>query len=171
MNKIRIASYILVGNIMAYACVPTPQSSSGGKASLSYSEDLSEYRPKPENLEEKRAATPFRETSEDYLAKSDVTGLLNAKLDTLAENNKAIRSVSGLTIQIYSGSSSDLAYQARDTAITVLPEIRTRVEYNQPIYKVRVGKFTEKLEAQRTLLKLKPKFPNAISVPTTIYIN
>ncbi len=141
------------------------------RQALSYSEDLSDHRPVVKELKPEETAAPFRKTSEDYTAKSDVTKLLNSKLETLAVNNKEIRAVSGLTIQIYSGSSSQLAYQARDSAMIILPEIRTNVEYSQPIYKVRVGKFTETLEAQRTLLKLKPKFPAAISVPTTIYIN
>ena len=89
----------------------------------------------------------------------------------MAENNKEIRYVNGYSIQVYSGSSSSEAYAARDTARVVLPEIRTDVEYKQPIYKVRVGRFTERLEVQRTLLQLKPKFPDAISVPQRIYIN
>lgn len=170
MNSLRNIILLLIGSLMIPACVTT--SSTSSNASLSYSEDLSIYQPKV--VDSGIQLTPkasFRNTSENYTAKSDVTALLDAKLDTLAESNKAIRSVRGLSIQIYSGSSSELAYQARDTAIMVLPEVRTTVQYIQPIYKVRVGKFTEKLEAQRTLMRLKPKFPGAIAVPTTIYIN
>jgi len=172
MNKIKFTAYFLAITLLGTSCATTvPSSSGGGKASLSYSEDLSAYRPEVRDLEAEDNNTPFRQTSENYVAKADVTALLNAKLDTLAENNKAIRSVNGFTIQIYTGSSSQNAYQARDTAVIVLPEVKTRVEYKQPIYKVRVGKFTEKLEAQQTLLKLKPKFPAAVTIPTTIYIN
>lgn len=171
MNNFRNILALLICAIAVTACVTGNSSSS--KASVSYSEDLTTFRPQASDsiVNQESSSTMFRRTSENYTASTDVTSLLNAKLDTLAESNKQIRSVSGLTIQIYSGSSSDLAYQARDSAMTVLPEIRTIVQYDQPVYKVRVGKFTEKLEAQRTLMRLKPKFPAAIAVPTTIYIN
>ena len=172
MNSFKNLLLLLIGAVFISACATgTPQSS---KASLSYSEDLSAYRPEVEfndSLVEEKASNGFRRTQENYQAKSDVTRDLDAKLDTLAENNKEVRRLSAITIQIYSGSSSELAYQARDTAITVLPGVRTVVQYDQPIYKVRVGKFTEKLEAQRNLMKLKPKFPSAITVPAVIYIN
>lgn len=150
-------------------CVATQSTST---ASKSYSEDLSQFRPEVDTtfeMEDKKSS--FRKTSENYVPKADVTELLNNKLDTLAKNNKEIRYVNGYAIQVYSGSSSSEAYAARDTARVVLPEIRTDVEYKQPIYKVRVGRFTERLEVQRTLLQLKPKFPSAISVPQRIYIN
>ena len=161
-------AFLLIG-FLIFGCVATQQTST---ASKSYSEDLSEFRPKVDTTfeieDEKRS---FRKTSRDFEAEDDVTELLNMKLDTLSENNREIRYVNGYSIQVYSGSSSSDAYAARDTARVVLPEIRTDIEYKQPIYKVRVGRFTERLEVQRTLLKLKPKFPNAISVPQRIYIN
>ncbi|ADR21745.1 hypothetical protein MATR_06220 [Marivirga tractuosa] len=169
MNKFgAYIAFFLVG-FLIIGCVTTQPTST---ASKSYSEDLSQYRPEVDTsykmVEEESA---FRTTSENFEPNADVTELLNKKLDTLAENNKEIRYVNGYSIQVYSGSSSSEAYAARDTARVVLPEIRTDVEYKQPIYKVRVGRFTERLEVQRTLLKLKPKFPSAISVPQRIYIN
>jgi len=161
-------AFLLIG-FLIFGCITTQQTST---ASKSYSEDLSQYRPKVDTAFQKEdKENSFRKTSEDFEAKADVTELLNKKLDTLAENNNKIRYVNGYSIQIYSGSSSAEAYAARDTARVVLPEIRTGIEYKQPIYKVRVGRFTERLEVQRTLLKLKPKFPDAISVPQRIYIN
>ncbi|WKK82298.1 SPOR domain-containing protein [Marivirga arenosa] len=169
MNRFGNIIAVITLGFFIWGCVTTQQTST---ASKSYSEDLSLYRPKVDtsvSMEVEKAN--FRKTSDDFTAQADVTELLNKKLDTLAENNKEIRYVNGYSIQIYSGSSSAEAYQARDTARVVLPEIRTDVEYRQPIYKVRVGRFTERLEVQRTLLKLKPKFPSAISVPQRIYIN
>lgn len=169
MNKFGFSiAFVLVGFFIV-GCIATQPTST---ASKSYSEDLSQYRPKVDTaFEMESEKSSFRKTSENFDAKADVTELLDKKLDTLAENNKEIRYVNGYAIQIYSGSSSAEAYEARDTARVVLPEIRTDVEYKQPIYKVRVGRFTERLEVQRTLLKLKPKFPDAISVPQRIYIN
>lgn len=169
MNRFgTLIAFLLVGFFIV-GCVTTQPTST---ASKSYSEDLREYRPKVDTtIEMEEEKSSFRTTSEYFDPSADVTELLNKKLDTLAENNKEIRYVNGYSIQVYSGSSSSEAYEARDTARVVLPEIRTDVEYKQPIYKVRVGRFTERLEVQRTLLQLKPKFPDAISVPQRIYIN
>ncbi len=169
MNKFGTGIAFLLFGFFIVGCVTTQQTSTATK---SYKEDLSQYRPKVDTafeMEEEKSS--FRKTSENFDPNADVTELLNEKLDTLAENNKEIRYVNGYSIQVYSGSSSSDAYAARDTARIVLPEIRTDVEYKQPIYKVRVGRFTERLEVQRTLLKLKPMFPSAISVPQRIYIN
>jgi C1A family cysteine protease len=169
MNKFGASIAFLLFVFFILGCATTQQTST---ASKTYSEDLSSFRPKVDTVvEAEDVKNSFRKTSEYFDAAADVTELLNKKLDTLAENNKEIRYVNGYSIQVYSGSSSSDAYAARDTARVVLPEIRTDVEYKQPIYKVRVGRFTERLEVQRTLLKLKPKFPSAISVPQRIYIN
>ena len=169
MNNFVASLGFLLVLFFIMGCATTQQTSTASKR---YNEDLSEFRPKVDTaFEVKQERSSFRQTSADFSAEEDVTKLLNSKLDTLAENNREVRFVNGYSIQVYSGSSSSEAYAARDTARLVLPQVRTDVEYKQPIYKVRVGRFTERLEVQRTLLKLKPKFPSAISVPQRIYIN
>lgn len=169
MNRFGNGIALFLLGFFILGCVTSQKTST---ASKSYSEDLSQYRPLVDTtFELESEKITFRKTSEDFEPQTDVTKLLNKKLDTLAENNSEIRYVNGYSIQIYSGSSSSDAYAARDTARVVLPQIRTDVQYKQPIYKVRVGRFTERLEVQRTLLQLKPKFPSAISVPQRIYIN
>lgn len=151
------------------SCATTQKTST---ASKTYSEDLAEFRPEVEIKESTTAnEIKFRKTKENISTTGDVTRTLHAKLDTLAQNNDEIKYVNGYAIQVYSGSSSSEAYEARDSAMRILPETKTVVKYEQPIYKVRVGSFTERLEVQRTLLKLKHGFPAAISVPARIKVN
>lgn len=171
MNKLTNIFYFIVLALVVSACATTQKTST---ASKTYSEDLSEFRPKVGTEDEELSADneiKFRKTKENINPKNDVSDLLNAKLDTLAQNNEEIKYVNGYAIQVYSGSSSSEAYEARDSAMHILPEIKTVVKYEQPIYKVRVGSFTERLEVQRTLLKLKHGFPAAISVPARIKVN
>ncbi len=170
MNKLTKLFYFIVLVWVVSACATTQSTST---ASKTYSEDLSEFRPVVDTEEELSAGNEikFRKTKENIIPKNDVTQLLNAKLDTLAQNNDEIKYVNGYAIQVYSGSSSSEAYEARDSAMRLLPETKTVVKYEQPIYKVRVGSFTERLEVQRTLLKLKQGFPAAISVPAKIKVN
>lgn len=169
MNKLANIIYFVVLVWVVSACATTQKTSS---ASKTYSEDLADFRPKVDTEEtEVENEIKFRKTKENISPENDVTRLLNAKLDTLAQNNEEIKYVNGYAIQVYSGSSSSEAYEARDSAMQILPEIKTVVKYEQPIYKVRVGSFTERLEVQRTLLRLKNGFPAAISVPARIKVN
>lgn len=169
MGSVRNILGLLLLVLVASACATTTKTST---ASKTFTDNLSEFRPKVDTLSttEKPEST-FRKTKENFRPENDVTATINDKLETLAINNSETKYVNGYAIQIYSGSSSSDAYAARDTAMYILPEIRTNVEYQQPVYKVRVGAFTERLEVQRTLLKLKPKFPGAISVPKRIKVN
>ncbi|MBK6266841.1 SPOR domain-containing protein [Marivirga sp. S37H4] len=170
MDKLRNFIGLVMLVIVVSACATTSKTST---ASKSFSDDLSEFRPEVDtiNMDESELSNQFRETKENISPENDVTSTINEKLEILAENNAETKYVNGYAIQIYSGSSSSDAYAARDTAMNLLPEIKTTVEYQQPVYKVRVGSFTERLEVQRTLLKLKPEFPGAISVPTRIRVN
>jgi hypothetical protein len=170
-SRIKTVLAALVIVMSVWACVPSGSSSSS--ASLSYSEDLSKYRPEiTESSVSDAKKSSFQNNDEPFDPPSnDITVALDRKLDTLAKNNSVIKYVNGFTIQVYLGSSSQEAYQARDTAQVILPEIRAEVTYQQPTYKTRVGRFTERIEVQKTLIKLKTKFPNAISVPAKVYIN
>ncbi len=169
MGSIRNILGLLVIVLLVSACATTTKTTT---ASKTFTDNLSEFRPKVDTLSTTgKPESSFRNTKENFSPENDVTATIDNKLETLAVNNSETKYVNGYAIQIYSGSSSSDAYAARDTAMHILPEIRTNVEYQQPVYKVRVGSFTERLEVQRTLLKLKPQFPGAISVPKRIKVN
>gem|GEM_PF-4059268 len=51
------------------------------------------------------------------------------------------------------------------------PESRPETKYEQPIYKVRVGEFGDRLEAQATYAELLEEFPDAAVIPSRIKIN
>jgi hypothetical protein len=51
-----------------------------------------------------------------------------------------------------------------------VPNMNANLQYLQPKFKVTVGKYFTRLEAQRDLQFLRRKFPNAILVPERILI-
>jgi len=76
-------------------------------------------------------------------------------------DNKAIP---GYRIQIFFDSglnSSDRAKQARDEFLLKFPDIQAYVNWKAPNYRVRVGDFKTRLEAEKTLQLILPDYPNA----------
>jgi hypothetical protein len=76
-------------------------------------------------------------------------------------DNKAIP---GYRIQIFFDSginSSDRARQARDEFLFLFPDIQAYVSWKAPNYRVRVGDFRSRLEAEKVLQSILIGYPNA----------
>lgn len=68
---------------------------------------------------------------------------------------------SGFTILVYSGLDRDLAFKTRNDLYSSLPDIRAEMQYQQPRYLVKVGKYINRIEALYLFGKIKEKFPSA----------
>lgn len=133
----------------------------------SYREDLSVHRLDYATLEEPASnADKFAEIpiSGKIEPQSDITEDLDIKLAEIAQNNKN-KVISGYTILVYSGPSRDQANNAKDMIYRLLPNSRPQIQYVQPYYKVKVGKFIERLEAQKDFITLKKEFSSAMIAP------
>lgn len=85
-------------------------------------------------------------------------------IDKLLEFKKDLATVNAFTIQIFSGSSRSARSdaQAIKTQVTTLfPDWANFIEYEQPNYKIRVGNFRTRLEADRALITVKKSYANA----------
>ena len=60
---------------------------------------------------------------------------------------------------------------ARGKTVAMELDLEPELVYNQPNYKVKVGKFLTRLEAQPLFTQLKKEFDNAIVAPERIYID
>lgn len=149
-----------------------PQRATG--YTVDYEEDLSVHRslqdlPEPD---EPSPSRPSGTTPEQPVTVSnDITEELDRLSQRVAEKNKSIKTIPGFTIQVYSGNSRDMANQVRRRVWDVLPDTQPEIKYQQPIYKVQVGQFTERLQAQKTFAMLKKEFPSALIIPDRIQIN
>ncbi|WP_353776848.1 SPOR domain-containing protein [Winogradskyella sp. 3972H.M.0a.05] len=81
-------------------------------------------------------------------------------IDRLLEYKRDLKTVETYKIQVFSGN--------RASAERVMTEFRNRYgewpvsrEYRTPNYKIWVGNFTSRLEADRALMKIKKKYANA----------
>lgn len=137
-----------------------------------YREDLSVHRMQYENVDEAPATEPFKEVpiSGTIEPHTDITEELNTRLETLAEDNKR-KIISGYTILVYSGPSREEANKSKDMVYRVLPDSRPQIQYTQPYYRVKVGRFVERIEAQKKFTALKREFPSAMLVPERFTLN
>ena len=70
-----------------------------------------------------------------------------------------------------SGTSSEEAKISKGKVYSILSDEKPVLKYEEPSFKVKVGKFYSRLEAQKTFAQLKRKFPNAIIIPERIQLS
>lgn len=126
-----------------------------------YEEDLSLVRPKYEpHLVEKGAPAPIPPASK-YVPQDEPLHI-NAKvelvIDKIATKNKAKTSERGYRIQIFSGNNRSEYEQARGYVLQYFPSLETYVSYSQPTYKLKVGDFLSKADAESFLSSLQSRF-------------
>jgi len=167
--------FILIAGLILTSCsskVSTTGSSS--TAGSRYSEDLSGLRPKIESDTIKIPAqkdgnknNPAQYTEPKFA----VNQSLDTVLDSISRINLSNGFVDGFTIQIYSGIKREEALNSKKQISSALPELDTELQYVQPNFRVRTGKYYDRLAAHKDYLAVKRYFPNAIIIPERIPIN
>ena len=100
---------------------------------------------------------------------------VNKKLDTVLDSidryNTSKEKINGFTIQIYSGLKREDALNAKKNLASSLPQMGSEVEYLQPTFRVKVGKYYTRIDAQRDYVAVKKYFPTAIVIPDKVAIH
>ena len=52
--------------------------------------------------------------------------------------------------------------------LDIFPDLKSYLQYNAPYYKIRIGDYLTKLEAQKDLIEIKKKYRGAYPVPCFI---
>jgi hypothetical protein len=86
----------------------------------------------------------------------------------IALNKSAPAGESGFQVQIYLGSDRQSAYDAQNLFKSLYPKTNTYIRYTEPNYKVQVGDFRNRGDAQRLMNELKTHFPGMVIVPATV---
>ena len=82
-------------------------------------------------------------------------------IEKLLEFKKDIKTVETFKIQVYSGNSSSTASKVKGEFKQSYGQWPIEMVFNTPNYKIWVGNFRDRLEADRALLKIKKKYMNA----------
>jgi hypothetical protein len=153
------------------ACAPTVSVSSGSDKSH-YSEDLSALRPKAEVKSDTVVVkAPDKPKNSTYVEpKYAVNEKLDLVLDSIDRINLSKKFVEGFTIQVYSGKRED-ALNTRKQLTSLLPDLASDVQFTEPIFRVKAGKYYNWVDAQSDFTLIKKYFPAAIIIPDKIAIN
>ena len=164
---------VVSGSILFFGCA-SRVTTSGTAGAGKYSEDLSVWRPEAQYTVDSAAANalPERTRTNRYVeAKYAVNNQVDAVLDSIYDQNLDKGFIDGYTIQVYSGIKREDALTNKKKMSTSLPDLESEVEYMQPNFRVRTGKYLTRLEAQKDYLAVKRYFPNAIVIPDRIPLN
>jgi hypothetical protein len=168
----RLTFYLFVfALIVLVGCKPAQQTQTvqSGK----YSEDLSMWRPKVEAP----AETPVEEgtTKRDLKAQVDpiftVNKPLDAVLDSIDRINLTRKFIDGFTIQVFAGTKREDAMNVKKQLTNSIPNLESELQYAQPNFRVKVGRYFTRLEAEKDYEQIRRVFPSAIVVPDKISIN
>ncbi len=86
----------------------------------------------------------------------------DAKIDKLLDIYKsALSSTEYYRIQIGFGNS-ERAQTLKSNVEIDFPELPSRIDFDSPTYRVRVGRFKTKLEAERKFNEVRKKYPDAM---------
>ena len=138
-----------------------------------YSEDLTGFRPKFEADKKDSVIEEHNTTTVNHQVVA-ATQTVNAKVDMVMDSldrlNQLRKFIDGFTIQIYSGPNREEAIKSRSKMVQEVSDLEASIQYTQPKFRVTVGQYFSKLEAQKDLNRLRKHFSNAILVPEKIQI-
>ncbi len=85
-------------------------------------------------------------------------------LNKLVTNNSANKSASsvvvyGFRVQAYFGTDRKEAYKIQVKLKQQYPNFETYISYNLPNYRIKIGDFRNRLEAEKLLSQLRPTYP------------
>ncbi|GAB3540782.1 hypothetical protein GCM10027443_39100 [Pontibacter brevis] len=167
MNKI-VSLFLLLAFVVSSACSPSSGRTTGdtdrGTARVKVSEDLSQYRPR---YPVDNAAAPVARIEPTNHVNQQVAVLM----DTVASVNKNIKYAQGYRILAYNGSERQTVMNLRKSILARVPEEKDYLTYQQPNFRLKVGDFFSRIEAQQVLNQLSDLIPNAQIVEEQININ
>ncbi len=91
-------------------------------------------------------------------------------IETQVKLNKVKKESDGFRIQILSTSNQTVAGKARIAFLDEHDDMDIYTVYDRPYYKLRVGDFVSKKDAEKVAMQLKKKYP-AFVVPEKIKTN
>lgn len=167
MNR-ALSFFLLFGLVLSVGCKPAAEARKGTSdrttASARVMDDISVYRP----------TYPVKETGTTTAAPVEPTQHANAKvavlMDSVASVNSNIRYAQGYRILAYNGSERQRVMDLRKAIIARVPEQKDYLIYQQPHFRLKIGDYFTRIEAQQVLNQISDLIPNAHIVQEQINI-
>ncbi|MHB9147192.1 MAG: hypothetical protein ACYC2U_01905 [Candidatus Amoebophilus sp.] len=137
------------------------------RALQAYTENLAAYRTKfnnPINTDHNDYGIQKLKYKKnyDFSYEYDITLQLHELLVDLKTFHEMTEVIYGYTIQAYTGANRQMAFQIKDKLCSLYPHLHVEIQYKQPNFSVRVGRFLERLESYQLYISIKKDFPQAI---------
>lgn len=131
-------------------------------------EDLSRYRPvftspaaTAQPVGPKPAVTPT----------NHMNSQIDQRLRDQAVTNMNVKYAQGYRILAYVGLERDQAMAIRRAVISRYPEETDYITFKQPTYRLLIGDYLTRLEAEQAMLRIKPLAPKAQLQPAQVVLN
>ena len=149
------------------SCKVQSPNSNANNDSKGYFEDLSFARTSEKDISKNSIRTSKKENSKIVTIKNE----LDSVLIIIKNESKKINYIEGYTIQLYLGDNRVLAEETENKLNELDSLIEKVTIFTQPNYRVKIGKYFNRFNANKDYKKFKKAFPNAIVIPEKININ
>lgn len=174
MRSLPHSAIVFCLGLFLIGCATQKKTTTTQTGAQKYSEDLAVWRPKVEPPVSD-VTTPTASDGRKPTAYIEPKFAVNKKLDTVLDSidhfNLQRNFIDGFTIQVYSGMKREDALNAKKELNTELPDLQSEVHYSQPNFRVKVGRYFNRIDAQRDYVEVKKYFPTAIVIPDKVSIN
>ncbi len=167
------AFFICILSFLITSCARNISNKSSSGLDGNYSEDLSIVRPEIKSEVTVKVNEPKEEISTSAF-KMDEPKSENSKIELalreIGEFNSSQTESAGFRIQIFSGNSRAEFDQVKGYIMQHYPELEIYDSYSQPTYRVKVGDFLKRMDAERYYSSLLGRFSAAKITMETINI-
>jgi len=133
---------------------------------VNYKEDLSVHRPVFENIEHEQVLQV--DSASSIMLDGHITEEIDSITRIIISRNQAKKYWDGYTIQVYSGISRQEADEVLKTVESIYAHLSPEMTYYRPSYRVKLGRFFDRLEATKFFNEIRISFPKAILLPGKI---
>lgn len=138
---------------MASSCI----AQKGKKTDKKYSENLSKTQPQYSYNLDSLLVTDTTSQEEKLVSQHSINKELEPILDSIAELNKNIKYTRGYRVLLFSGNAQEEALEVRKVVLelfekeenTAFSETEVDFIYHQPMFRIKVGKYSKRLDAVR----------------------
>ncbi|MCR9063257.1 MAG: SPOR domain-containing protein [Cytophagales bacterium] len=155
------------------SCSSKVSSRLGTTSSIKYEEDLSIVRPEIKSEVTVEENEPKEEMSTSAFKMNEPqneNSKIELALREIGEFNSSQTESAGFRIQIFSGNSRAEFDQVKGYIMQHFPELEIYESYSQPTYRVKVGDFLKRMDAERYYSSLLGRFSAAKITMETINI-
>lgn len=144
--------------VIIVGCNSSKSTTGGAAAYATYQENLTNSLPVYPDY---KAELATLESNNITTSVKTVDAELNQKITQIYDKNLSEPYFNGYSVLVYSGIDRTKAFETQEELKENFPDIKPEMQYQEPRYLVKVGKFNYKIEAQKSFSLIKSQFPTA----------